>query len=317
MAASSTRQRARQSINLKAAIAATIARIRSRRTVLAGSWNQRMPTSTVPTAPMPPQTAYAVPIAIDRDANSRRPMLIVTDPRKASVQGTFRKPSTNRSDVVNPTSNSPPTIKNSQGMTFLSLDGRFGFVTLLPMTRPLTIGNRIAPARFLAFLAFLVVGYPVAASFLGHWALAAMASFDVAAVLFLISCMPLLGTREARVIRDHARANDANRVLLLVLTAIILGTMLTAISAEAVGHNPQPVTKGLIIITLALAWLFANTVYAFHYAHLVYMHPDVGCVGLEFPRTTHPVYWDFVYFSFTCGMAFATSDVVVTESHMR
>ena len=60
-----------------------------------------------------------------------------------------------------------------------------------------------------------------------------------------------------------------------------------------------------------------NTVYALHYAHLVYMHPDAGCVGLRFPRTTHPVYWDFVYFAFTCGMAFATSDVEVTETHMR
>src|SRR6476469_5052836 len=130
------------------------------------------------------------------------------------------------------------------------------------MARSLSIGNRIAPPRFLSFLAMLVVGFPVALSVLHRWPLAAMSAFNVATILFLISCVPLLGTREARVIRDHARANDANRVLLLVLTAIILGTMLTAISAETVGHNPQPVTKGLIIITLALAWLFANTVYA-------------------------------------------------------
>jgi uncharacterized membrane protein len=185
------------------------------------------------------------------------------------------------------------------------------------MAKPLTIGNRIAPPRFLAFLAMLAVGFPVAYHLLGRWALAAMSAFDLAAILFLISCVPLLGTHEARQIREHAQANDANRVLLLTLTAIVLGIMLTAISAEAIGHNPQPITKGLIIVTLALAWLFANTVYAFHYAHLVYNKPGVGCVGLEFPRTAHPVYWDFVYFSFTCGMAFATSDVVVTESHMR
>jgi uncharacterized membrane protein len=185
------------------------------------------------------------------------------------------------------------------------------------MARPLTIGNKIAPPRFLAFLAMLAIGFPVALSLLDRWPLAAMAAFDLASVLFLVSCLPLLGTREARVIREHAQANDANRVLLLALTGIVLGIMLVAISAEAVGHNPQPLTKGLIILTLALAWLFANTVYAFHYAHMVYTKPDVGCVGLEFPRTAHPVYWDFVYFAFTCGMAFATSDVVVTETHMR
>ena len=185
------------------------------------------------------------------------------------------------------------------------------------MARPLTIGNKIAPPRFLAFLAMLTVGFPVAFNLFDRWPLAAMAAFDLASVLFLISCLPLLGTGEARVIREHAQANDANRVLLLALTGIVLGIMLVAISAEAVGHNPQPLTKALIILTLALAWLFANTVYAFHYAHMVYTKPDVGCVGLEFPRTAHPVYWDFVYFAFTCGMAFATSDVVVTETHMR
>ena len=185
------------------------------------------------------------------------------------------------------------------------------------MTRPLTIGNRIAPLRFLAFLATLIIGFPIAMTVQHRWALAAMTAFDVAAILFIVLCVPLLGTKEARVIREHAQANDANRVLLLVLTGIVMAVLLIAISAEAVGHNPQPLTKALIIVTLALAWLFANTVYAFHYAHLVYIKPGIGCVGLEFPRTTHPVYWDFVYFSFTCGMAFATSDVVVTESHMR
>jgi uncharacterized membrane protein len=185
------------------------------------------------------------------------------------------------------------------------------------MANPRTIGNMIAPPRFLAFLAAMAVCFPIASRFFERWALGAMAAFDVAATLFLVSCLPLLGTREARVIRNHAVANDANRRVLLAITGIVMAVLFTAIAAEAVGHNPQPFTKGLIIATLALAWLFSNMVYALHYAHLVYRHPDVGCVGLEFPRTAHPVYWDFVYFAFTCGMAFATSDVQITETRMR
>lgn len=185
------------------------------------------------------------------------------------------------------------------------------------MTKPRTIGNMIAPPRFLLFLAAMLITFPFASHAFHRWALGAMAAFDVASVLFLISCLPLLGTREARVIREHAQQNDANRHVLLVITGIVMAVLLTAIAAEAVGHNPQPFTKALIISTLALAWVFSNTVYAFHYAHLAYMHPNAGCIGLEFPRTTHPIYWDFVYFSFTCGMAFATSDVVITETHMR
>src|SRR3954454_5121895 len=171
------------------------------------------------------------------------------------------------------------------------------------MAKPETIGNKIAPPRFLAFVALLMIGVPAGHQLLGNWALGAMAGFDVAAIVFLGSCVSLLGTREARVIREHAQANDANRIGLLVVTGIVMAVLLIAIAAEAVGKNPQPFTKTLIIVTLALAWLFANTIYALHYAHLVYMHPDVGCGGLEFPRPTHPVYWDFVFFAFTCGIA--------------
>jgi len=180
-----------------------------------------------------------------------------------------------------------------------------------------SIGNMIAPPRFLAFMALLIVGVPIAHPIVQRWALAAMASFDFAAIVFLVSCVPLLGTREARVIRVHAEQNDANRLLLLGITGIVMAILLIAIAAETVGHNPQPFTKVLIIATLALAWLFSNTVYALHYAHLAYIRPDVGCLGFEFPRTTHPVYWDFIYFSFACGMAFATSDVNITETHIR
>lgn len=185
------------------------------------------------------------------------------------------------------------------------------------MVRPRTIGNMIAPPRFLAFVAILFGGTLVGHALFGRWALGAMAAFDVAALIFLIMFIPLLGTREARVIRAHAQANDANRVGLLIITGVVMSILLIAIAAETVGKSPQPFTKTLIILTLALAWLFSNLVYALHYAHVAYMHPDVGCIGFEFPRTAHPVYWDFVYFAFACGMAFATSDVTITETHVR
>jgi uncharacterized membrane protein len=185
------------------------------------------------------------------------------------------------------------------------------------MAKPDTIGNKIAPPRFLAFMGVLIVVGVLAGFLLHSWSLGAMAGFDTASFVFLASCIPLLSTREAAVIREHAAQNDANRVGLLVITGVVMTVLLVAITAEAVGRTPEPFTKGLIIITLVLAWLFSNTVYAFHYAHLAYIRPNIGCLGFEFPRTPHPVYWDFVYFSFTCGMAFATSDVVITETHIR
>jgi uncharacterized membrane protein len=185
------------------------------------------------------------------------------------------------------------------------------------MANPRTIGNKIAPPRFLAFMGALVVGFPIFVDLLHRWALGAMAAFDVAAILFLTLCLPLLRTNEVARIRKHAVANDANREVLLGVTGVVVAVLFIAIAAEAMGHNPQPLTKALIITTLALAWLFSNTIYALHYAHLAYRHPERGCLGLEFPGTKVPVYWDFVYFAFTCGMAFATSDVQITSSHIR
>lgn len=179
------------------------------------------------------------------------------------------------------------------------------------------IGNRIAPPRFIMFILVLFGGWAAATLLLESWELGAMAGFDAAALLFLLSCFALLGTREAREIREHAARNDANRHWLLIITVIVMGVLLIAIAAEIVGRSPEPFTKILIIATLVLAWLFSNSIYALHYAHVAYTSPDAGCLGLEFPRTPHPVYWDFFYFSFTCGMAFATSDVQVTSTRMR
>jgi uncharacterized membrane protein len=50
---------------------------------------------------------------------------------------------------------------------------------------------------------------------------------------------------------------------------------------------------------------------------MAYVDAPAGCAGFRFPGTAEPVYWDFVYFAFTCGMAFATSDVEVTNQKIR
>jgi uncharacterized membrane protein len=185
------------------------------------------------------------------------------------------------------------------------------------MAKPRTIGNMIAPPRFILFAVTMLVGVVIASSAMHNKALGFMAGFDVAAIVFLLSCVPLLGTREERVIRGHAAANDANRAVLLAITGIVMAVLLISIAAEAVGRNPQPLTKILIIATLALAWLFSNMIYALHYAHMAYMSASSDCDGFDFPGTPKPVYWDFVYFAFTCGMAFATSDVQITQERVR
>jgi uncharacterized membrane protein len=185
------------------------------------------------------------------------------------------------------------------------------------MTERRKIGNRIAPTRFIAFALALIVAVPIAARFLGDFELGAMVGFDVAAFLFLVSAVPLLGDRNGAAIREHARDNDANRAVLLGITAIVMGVLFIAIAAEAVGKEPEPFTRILIIVTLVLAWLFSNSIYALHYAHLAYGDGDLRSSGIKFPATDQPDYWDFVYFGFTLGMTFQTSDVEISDAAIR
>ena len=181
-----------------------------------------------------------------------------------------------------------------------------------------TIGNIVAPWRFLLFLAVFIAGMPVANSQLNNPALSLMAGFDVATILFLLFCAPLIHSRDPALVRDHAKQNDANRQGLIVLTAIVMVVLLAAIGAETMDHRPEPLTKLLVISTLILAWLFANLVYTFHYTHLAYRTDrKSGDSGINFPGTKEPVYWDFVYFAFTIGMTFQTSDVTISDAGIR
>ena len=178
------------------------------------------------------------------------------------------------------------------------------------------IGNRIAPLHFLLFAVVGVVAVGIFWLDLHEIRRAIMIGFDVAAVLFLVSVSPLLGTREGAAIRAHARENDANRAVLLAITFVVMVVLLVAIATESLKHSPEPFTRILIVVTLAIAWVFSNTVYALHYAHLAY-GDELQCKGLSFPGTNEPLYWDFVAFAFTLGMTFQTSDVTISDQRIR
>jgi uncharacterized membrane protein len=187
--------------------------------------------------------------------------------------------------------------------------------------RSKTIGNRVAPGRFVAFVVILVATVAgLMLSELTSRQQSVMVGFDVAALVFLLGCLPLLSETGEEAMRGHARRNDANRTLLLILTGVVMIAILVAVASEVVGGQPEPAQKILVLATLVLAWLFANTVYALHYAHLCYSPEGErrgGRQGLEFPNTPAPDYADFAYFAFTLGMTFQTSDVSVASRRIR
>lgn len=180
------------------------------------------------------------------------------------------------------------------------------------------LGKKIAPPRFLLFVALFAIGLAVLIPMLGK-GIGTMAAFDIASAVFLLMIAPLLRSKPSDM-RQQAKDNDANRVLLLVLTGVVSLVVLVSVASELHGGKGNPVTTTLLVATLALAWLFSNTVYALHYAHLFYSDADEDGEdngGLDIPGCDEPDYWDFVYFSFTLGMTFQTSDTDITARRIR
>ena len=174
------------------------------------------------------------------------------------------------------------------------------------------------PWRFLLFFALLAIGCSAALA-MTEWSKALMLGFDAAALVFILSHLPTL-RYNAKTLRSVAAKNDGNRVTLLIVSFLLSVVMLAAIIAELSQRGQLEVfDKALVTVTLVLVWTFGNAVYTLHYVHLFYTADDGGkdCAGLQFPGTTVPLMSDFVYFSYTLGVAVQTSDVVITSPHIR
>ena len=180
------------------------------------------------------------------------------------------------------------------------------------------VGHRIAPARFLIFAAALVVAGSGASALGCDPRTALLIGFDIAVVIFLCSLARLLKAAP-ELMRRTAAQNDANRVGLLAINVPTANRMTS--DSSTVIASPGKLDRAdivLIVATLALAWLFANMVFTLHYAHLYYLQKDGRDQrGIEVPGVREPGYWDVLYFSFTLGMTFQTSDVTISGAHMR
>jgi uncharacterized membrane protein len=187
----------------------------------------------------------------------------------------------------------------------------------------MSLGNRLAPPRFLAFAVLMPLGAALWRMLWpgSVWQDALAMGFDLAAIIFLVSLLPLLRRFTTAEMSRHADQNDANRRLILIVSTLLALVVLAAISGElAAARGGDPLAMGKLLLTLTLAWLFANSVYGLHYAHAFYFGSDENGDhrgGIEFPGTKAPDYADFAYFAFTLGMTFQTSDVQITAPEVR
>ena len=181
----------------------------------------------------------------------------------------------------------------------------------------LRLGNRIAPPRFILFGVVTIVAGLIGVPKLG-WAQGSMAGFDLAAIIFFVSIVPLFND-VADQMWQSAKKNDANRAGLLVITGIVMGVVLASVASELMqGGRPKPLEIVLIVGTLSLAWIFSSVIYALHYAHIFYSDDKGKDVrGVDFPKTDEPDYWDFLYFATCLSMTFQVSDMNITSKRVR
>lgn len=118
-----------------------------------------------------------------------------------------------------------------------------------------------------------------------------------------------------------AEADEGMRIIAPVTGGAILLSLFAIFSAMRVetGSDASVLRLGLAVASVPLGWITLHTVMAFHYAGLWYAKAGDGqdAGGLEFPKTKEPGVWDFLYYSFTIGMAAQVSDVQVLNTGLR
>ncbi|RFB90266.1 hypothetical protein B5K11_19600 [Rhizobium leguminosarum bv. trifolii] len=109
-----------------------------------------------------------------------------------------------------------------------------------------------------------------------------------------------------------------------VLLSLSIGAALASIAGIGIElHSIKEATPdvalaraGAAVLTILISWIFLHTLFTIHYAHYFYGGADEG--GLKFPDgIEEPGYWDFLYFSFTIGVAAQTADIAVSSTSMR
>ncbi len=156
-----------------------------------------------------------------------------------------------------------------------------------------------------------------------------IAAWDVGASFALVALYFGLRNSSAATIKRIAARQDAGKWAVLALCLLAATASLVAIAGEMpqiknASGLEQAARVVLIFYTIVLSWAFMHSVFALHYAHDYYLDADLPAAEagpsperLLFPGGGSPTYGDFLYFSFTIGMTFQTSDVQVADPYIR
>ncbi|HEY2032877.1 MAG TPA: DUF1345 domain-containing protein [Rhizomicrobium sp.] len=143
-------------------------------------------------------------------------------------------------------------------------------------------------------------------------------------VIFFLGAMFLIVMPEVdtATMKRNAITHDEGGHLILLITILASVASVGALIAELSEAKAAPGGGWRVALaagTVVLSWLFVQTVFALHYAHVYYLAEAHGEPkgGLEFGVAGEPDYWDFVHFTIVLGTASQTADIVFTSKEMR
>ncbi|AKK00865.1 MULTISPECIES: DUF1345 domain-containing protein [Pseudomonas] len=139
---------------------------------------------------------------------------------------------------------------------------------------------------------------------------------------YLVLMLWLTVRAKAPDVRRIAEIEDENAGLVLLMVCIAALASLATITVELAGSRDlhaagKLLHYGFTAMTVIGSWLLIGVIFSVHYARLYYTWEGTE-PALRFAEgLTTPNYWDFLYFSFTIGVAVQTSDVGVATRQLR
>lgn len=120
-------------------------------------------------------------------------------------------------------------------------------------------------------------------------------------------------TLRSRLHRFFIRTSLGIPLVVMVATTAVLAAALVLPRTEDLFPDAPGLLVVLSVALVVLAWFIVHIIYAEHYAELYYRDNN----GLKFGGDQQPNYVDFMYFSFSVGMTFGTTDVGTSSRAFR
>ena len=155
-----------------------------------------------------------------------------------------------------------------------------------------------------------------------EWSLLArvLSGWNGGVLLFLVVVYVWMIGLDDKGIRARYQEDDPTApVILLVVTVGALASLVAIVALLATVKQVPPARRflhvGLAAATIVESWILVGTMFTIHYASMYYRAVDDP--PLRFPQTARPIFWDFIYFSFTIAAACQTADVSTTQVSIR